>query len=78
MTKAVALKYPEGASAPFITAKGSGKLAEIILEEAKKNDVYVENNSLLVDLLSEEDIGESIPETAYEALAVIFACMTEK
>ena len=78
MKKAVALKYPPGAAAPFITAKGNGRLADVILEEAKKADVHVEENSALVDLLSMEDIDEIIPEEAYEAMAVIFACIMNK
>ena len=78
MKKAVALKYPSGAAAPFITAKGTGRLADLILEEAKKADVYIEENTSLVDLLSTEDIGEIIPEKAYEALAIVFACMMDK
>ena len=42
--KAVALKYPEDAEAPFVIANGKGLLAKRILEEARKNDI---KNSVL-------------------------------
>ena len=37
--KAVALKYPEGVEAPIILAKAQGRTAELMLNEAKKNNV---------------------------------------
>ena len=44
--KAVVLKYPEGAEAPFVIAKGKGLLASVIIDEAKKNEIYIQKNSL--------------------------------
>ena len=41
LKKAVALKYPEGAPAPFITASAKGKLAEELLKCAKMNDIII-------------------------------------
>ena len=40
--KAVALKYPENAEAPFISAVGKGLAAEKILEIAKEFPVFLE------------------------------------
>ena len=40
--KAVALKYPKGAEAPFVVAKGKGLLAKRILEEARSNEIKIE------------------------------------
>jgi len=74
---AVVLKYPENAVAPFITAKGKGKLAEYIIEEARKNDIDVVENDVLVDLLSSEEIGSLIPENTWNAVASIFAFILE-
>lgn len=71
--KAIALKYPEGAYAPFITAKGEGKLAEKIIEEAKKNDIYIEENVEAIDFLDACDIGTEVPEEAWEVVAQIFS-----
>lgn len=71
--KAVALKYPENAYAPFITAKGKGELAERILEEARKNEIKIEENIPLVDILTMQEVGECVPEEAWAALAEIFS-----
>lgn len=71
--KAVVLKYPEGAEAPFITAKGSGKLAEKIIETAEKNNIKIERNQVMVDLLSSQEIGAAVPEETWQVLAQIFS-----
>ena len=75
---AVALKYPEGAEVPFITAKGKGDLAEKIIGIAKENNIYIEENAPLVDLLSVQEINDAVPEEAFEALACIFAFVLER
>ena len=71
--KAVVLKYPEGAEAPFVIAKGKGLLARAIIDEAKKNDIYMEENAPLVDFLSEVTVGSLVPEETWEILAQIFS-----
>lgn len=75
---AVALKYPAGADVPFVTAKGKGELAKQIVKIAKENNIHIEENEPLVNLLSEQEINEAIPEEAYSALAAIFAFVLEK
>ena len=77
MKKAVAIKYPEGAKIPFITAKGRGELADKIVEIAEKNNVKIENNALLVDVLDVQKIGDAIPEEAWQAVAKILAFVLE-
>ena len=76
--KAVALKYPDGAVAPIIMAKGEGKKADLIIDEAKKNSVYIEENLELVNLLGVQEIGDIVPETAWNALAAIFSFILEE
>ena len=71
--KALALKYPDGAEAPFITAKGSGYLAEKILEAAKENKVPVMEDQNIINLLDSQEPGSMVPENAWEALAILFA-----
>ena len=73
MKKAVVLKYPEGCLAPIITAKGSGKIAEKIIEEAKKENVFITENIELVNLLDSCDAGAIIPQETWEAVAIIFS-----
>lgn len=77
MKKAVAIKYPEGAEIPFITAKGRGELADKIVEIAEKNNVKIENDALLVDVLDVQKIGDAIPEEAWQAVAKILAFVLE-
>jgi flagellar biosynthesis protein len=71
--KAVVLKYPEGAEAPFVIAKGKGLLARAIIEEAQRNDIHIEENAPLVDFLSEVTVGSLVPPQTWEILAQIFS-----
>ena len=69
--KAVALSYKEDMVAPTIVASGSGKVAENILAEAKKNQVPVYEDKNLATILTELDLGEAIPVELYEIVARI-------
>ena len=71
--RAVALKYPEGVEAPIVMAKGEGRTAEIMLEEAEKNGIHIAQDAVLVDMLGMSDAGSIVPENAWKALAVIFS-----
>lgn len=75
--KAVCLKYPENAEAPFIAAKGRGVVAERIEEIARQNHIPVVEDLNLANVLYMEDAGELIPEELYEALAKIFAFVVQ-
>lgn len=72
MKKAVALKY-DYQSAPKVSAKGSGLLAERIMDVAQQHDVLLHQSPELVDLLSTLELGEEIPEALYLAVAEIIA-----
>ncbi|MHB0864317.1 EscU/YscU/HrcU family type III secretion system export apparatus switch protein [Paenibacillus sp. SEL3] len=57
--KGVALKYTPGESeAPIVVAKGSGRIADSILEKAKEHGVPVQEDAALVEVLSKLDLGE--------------------
>ena len=71
--KAVALKYPKGAEAPFVIANGNGLLAKRILDEALSNDIKIEENTPLVEFLSEIQVGSLVPPETWEILAQIFS-----
>ena len=72
--KAVALSYePQKDSAPRITAKGRGHIAEKIIRIAKENGVPIKSDVLLVEVLSQIDLYEEIPECVYQIVAEIFA-----
>ncbi|MBM7598579.1 flagellar biosynthetic protein FlhB [Virgibacillus halotolerans] len=72
---ALAIKYDEEkASAPIVVAKGVDKTAQRIKEIAKEHGVItVENKPLARSLYSVIDIGDSIPEQFYQAVAEILA-----
>lgn len=76
--KAVSLKYPEGAPAPFITASAKGVLAEKILDTARQNDIPVIENTELTDFLSVQEIGTCVPESTWSVLAKIFAFVMQE
>lgn len=78
MKKAIALKYPAGLEAPIILAKGEGRTAEIMLDEAEKQGIPVTEDKILVDMLGLSDVGEIIPENTWQALAVIFSYILEE
>ncbi len=70
--KAVALKYERYKDkAPKVVAKGKGKIAEKILEIAKKENIPIQKDEELVELLAKLDINEEIPPELYEAVAKI-------
>ncbi len=71
--KAAALKYEIGYDAPIVTAAGMSAIADKIIEKAEENNVPVVYNKELADLLTNVDIGQSIPSELYEAVAKIIA-----
>ena len=71
--KAVALKYPENAYAPFVVASEKGFLAERLLKIAEENKILIVRDDILSDVLSLQEVGSFIPENTWEAMAKIFA-----
>lgn len=71
--KAVSLRYPENADAPYISAIGKGQIAQKMLEIAEENNIPVVDNANLTNVLSIQSVGDIISEDVYEAVAKIFA-----
>lgn len=69
---AVALEY-DGQSAPRVTAKGHGVVAEKIIETAREHDIAIEQNAVLAQALSAVELEDSIPEELYLATAQVIA-----
>jgi len=69
---AVALEY-DGGGAPRVSAKGSGALAERIVELASANDVPVRADRELVEVLAQLPLDHEIPELLYRAVAEVIA-----
>ena len=73
-SNAVALQYRAGSdSAPKVTARGKGKIAEKIIEIAKEHHIYIHEDPDLVEILSALDINEEIPPDLYVVIAELLA-----
>ena len=71
---AVALAYkPEKDTAPRVTAKGKGRVAEKIIALAQTHGVPIRDDPDLVTLLAALEIDREIPPELYKAIAEIFA-----
>ncbi len=71
---AAAIRYDAAKDdAPRLTAKGSGHVAEKIIELARSHDIPVREDKALVQILSRLDIDRQIPPELYRAVAEILA-----
>jgi flagellar biosynthesis protein len=72
--QAVALRYKPGQDeAPRVAAKGSGYVAEKILDLARRHGVPIRQDRNLVQVLSRLDLEQEIPPGVYRAVAEILA-----
>jgi len=72
--KVAAIRYAPGKdTAPKIVAKGSGAIAERILEIAKEHNVPLREDRQLVEVLSKLDLYQEIPPDLYKAVAEVLA-----
>ena len=72
--KAVALRYLPGEDrAPKVTAKGAGKLAERIIDLAKKHGIPIQEDPALIQILAQLDFYQEIPPSTYVVVAEILA-----
>jgi flagellar biosynthesis protein len=72
--EAAALTYDAGKDrAPRLAAKGSGLVADKIIELAVKHGIPIRNDPALVQILSKLDIDEAIPPELYQAVAEVLA-----
>ncbi len=70
--KAIALNY-DFHGAPTIAAKGSGLIAERIMQVAEENNIILHKSPELVEVLGHLELGDEIPEALYLAVAEIIA-----
>ena len=69
---AIALGKSTSAEAiPQVLATGKGDLAQRILDWADENDLAIEKNSDLAQVLINLDLGDSVPEEVFMAVAEI-------
>ena len=70
--KAIALAYGKH-PVPVVTAKGEDDLARQMIEEAKKQGVFISEDPQLLALLSRLNVDEEIPRELSTAVAVILS-----
>ena len=68
----MALEYGQ-LKTPKVVAKGQSELALRIINEAKKQGIYVAEDPQLLALLSKLDVGDEITQDMYTAVAVILS-----
>lgn len=71
--RAVALRYRSTDSAPRIIARGTDRIADLIVEIAREHGIHIENDPLLVQTLMGFEVGDYIPEEVYEVVAQILS-----
>ena len=72
--KAAAIRYDrEKHIAPKVTAIGKGLVADNMIEKASEHHIPILEDAALVELLSELNLNETIPEELYQAVAEVFA-----
>jgi flagellar biosynthesis protein len=72
--KAVALRYRTNEDrAPRVVAKGADRIADKIIDLARRHAVPVRQDRNLVEVLAKLDIDKEIPPGLYQAVAEILA-----
>ncbi|MFN3632590.1 EscU/YscU/HrcU family type III secretion system export apparatus switch protein [Exiguobacterium profundum] len=75
---AAVVRYDETTDkAPVIVARGTGAVAEKILQEARARGVAVENDHSLLGHLLDLDLGDAIPPQLYDVMAEVLLLIEE-
>lgn len=75
--KVAAIRYDENQMAPEVVAKGSGVVAENILNVAKEENIPVVENKELVEELSKIELGDHIPPELYQIVAEVLVFVSD-
>jgi flagellar biosynthesis protein len=71
---AVSLRYDSLTStAPKVTAKGKGQVAENIIALAHEHNIPVQQDPDLIEVLSQVDVDQEIPPAVYQVVAELLA-----
>ncbi len=69
--KVIAVKQRDGTTAPIVTAKAEGHLAERLLDLAFSKGVKIRQDKDLTELLSALDIESPVPLEALDTISLI-------
>ena len=74
MRKAIGIGYDKDTDlAPRVIAKGTGSLAERIIQIAKEHNIPIHEDPDLVEILAGVDLYKEIPPITYQVIAEILA-----
>ena len=69
---AVAINYDKTSmAAPKLVAKGSGLIAERLIQMAKENGIPIVEDKVLVETLDQLNVNQQIPAELYQVVAEI-------
>lgn len=69
---AAVIRYDENSNnGPQVVAHGKGHIASQIIELAKKNNIQMQEDAMLVENLLDMDLGDNIPPQLYAVMAEI-------
>ncbi len=75
---AAVIRYDENSEkGPQIVAHGKGHIANQIIDLAKKNNIHMQEDPLLVENLLDMDLGDNIPPQLYAVMAEILLLIEE-
>lgn len=75
---AAVIRYDEDeGGSPKVVAQGKGQIANQIIQLAKKNQIHMQEDPLLVENLLDMDLGDNIPPQLYSVMAEILLLIEE-
>ncbi|MCT8138743.1 EscU/YscU/HrcU family type III secretion system export apparatus switch protein [Anaerobacillus sp. CMMVII] len=74
---AAVIRYDENSFGPQVVAHGKGYVANQIIELANKNNIYLQEDAMLVENLLDMDLGDNIPPQLYAVMAEILLLIEE-
>jgi flagellar biosynthesis protein len=69
--KVAVIRYDSDNNSPTVVAQGRGEVAEKILAEAKKHDIPLQEDALLLENLLQLDLGNHVPPQLYQVVAEV-------
>jgi flagellar biosynthesis protein len=75
--KAVAIKYDVNDISPKVMAKGSGFVAEKLLEKGSELGIPVYKDEKLVEELTKLNLGDNIPPELYQVVAQVLTFISD-
>lgn len=77
MKRAAAISYDGKDDAPQLIGKGSGIIADKIIETAREKEIPIYQDEELVESLNKLELGEYIPPELYKVVAEILIFVTD-